>query len=744
MAGSTAATLFARAGASVALVERRPDPQAHKTICTHLLQAGAVPTLERLGLTERLERAGAVRNQVRPWTRWGWLDYEITEDYPYPPHGYGIRRETLDPIVREMATDEPNVESFQGYAASQLVRDGRRIAGLRARRPDGQELELRARLVVGADGRDSTLAKLAKVRAIRTFNGRAAFFAHYKGVRWEDGYDTKIWFLDPDGAGAFLCDDDVTLLATLITKDQVPAFKADPAGNFERLFTSLPGAPDLEHAERLGELKGRLDMTNVWRIPTRPGLALIGDAALAADPLQGIGIGWAFQSAELLADTTAEAVVEGAGVDAALRSYRWRHLAAFTDHHLMNEIPAKGKGLTFPEQLALSASARDQASAEMGNAYMTRSIPVRKFLAPRWMARWTAVNAGHFLKGAPEADDEGMPEVEGVRHRYVDMGGWRMHVAEAGEGEPLLMLHGWPQHWYVWRHLIPELAKRYRVICPDLRGFGWSDAPPTGYETETLARDVVAMMDSLGLERVKLVGHDWGGLVGFLISLHHPERVERYLAASVVHPWLRPTPRVLVGLARLVHWAILNSPAGPWALRHVPFPRFMLWSGAKRRRSWTARELDVYTRRIRSPERIHATIQLYRTYARKEFPRMLRGRYRRMRLRPPTHLILGGSNPIMRPFALEGYESHADEMSVEVIPNLSHFVFDEAPDLMLSRILRFFGEQPEADEIPLLPNFRKPFARRAHMIATATGPEDGGQARTNGKPPVAHQEEIPA
>ena len=69
------------------------------------------------------------------------------------------------------------------------------------------------------------------------------------------------------------------------------------------------------------------------------------------------------------------------------------------------------------------------------------------------------------------------PEIDGVTHRYVDLPGVRMHVAEAGGGPPILLLHGWPQHWWIWRKVIPALAENHRVICPDLRGFGWSEAP---------------------------------------------------------------------------------------------------------------------------------------------------------------------------------------------------------------------------------------------------------------------------
>src|SRR5436190_9552853 len=115
---------------------------------------------------------------------------------------------------------------------------------------------------------------------------------------------------------------------------------------------------------------------------------------------------------------------------------------------------------------------------------------------------------------------EGMPQVDGVTHRFVEVraedGPLSVHVAEAGEGPPLLLLHGWPQHWWCFRHLIPQLSERFRVIAPDLRGLGWSDAPPEGYEKRQLAGDILELLDHEGLARVSVMGHDWGGFVAFL------------------------------------------------------------------------------------------------------------------------------------------------------------------------------------------------------------------------------------
>lgn len=137
----------------------------------------------------------------------------------------------------------------------------------------------------------------------------------------------------------------------------------------------------------------------------------------------------------------------------------------------------------------------------------------------------------------------------------------------------MVLLHGWPQHWWQWRHLIPQLATRHRVICPDLRGLGWTDAPPEGHRPSVHAEDVLGLLDQLGVQRFGLIGHDWGGAAGYQIALRHPDRVTRLLVLNTASPFLGPTPRVMFNGPHLWHILANTTPvfAGSvvpiWALR---------------------------------------------------------------------------------------------------------------------------------------------------------------------------------
>jgi pimeloyl-ACP methyl ester carboxylesterase len=276
----------------------------------------------------------------------------------------------------------------------------------------------------------------------------------------------------------------------------------------------------------------------------------------------------------------------------------------------------------------------------------------------------------------------------------VTVGGVRLHVAEAGAGDPIVLLHGFPQHWWEWRHLLTGLSDSFRVICPDQRGFGWSDAPPgASYAKEDLAREYVALLDALGLDRVRLVGHDWGGVIGFLICLHQPERIERYLALNTAHPFLQVDLTSVRQIWRLWYQYAIAS---PWLGRRLlsegdqRFLRFLgRWVGG----GWTWPEADAeqFLAHLREPARAQAGVELYRTYVLHESLPAVAGRYRQMRLRTPTLFLHGTRDAVIHPAFLRGYEQHADDMTLELVEGAGHWIAEQMPDLVLDRARAFFA-----------------------------------------------------
>lgn len=291
------------------------------------------------------------------------------------------------------------------------------------------------------------------------------------------------------------------------------------------------------------------------------------------------------------------------------------------------------------------------------------------------------------------SDARPLPFSDGVNHRFVDLPDLRMHVAEAGAGPPIILLHTVFQHWYAWRHVMPVLARHYWVICPDLRGCGWTDAPSHGYEKEALAADVVDLIAALGLERVRLVGHSLGGLVGFLVALRHPERVDQLLAVGVTHPW--PTwQRVLPRAHRSWYQWLAASPGlGPWVVRNCPgLTRWVLRGTSPRPDAWPDDVVGAFAAPLADPSRALAVAAMYRVLLLHELVPILRGRYRSLRLRPPTLLLLGGRDWFFSPSVAEGYEPYADDLRLEILPEAGHFIPEEDPALLADRTLRFFGE----------------------------------------------------
>jgi pimeloyl-ACP methyl ester carboxylesterase len=268
-----------------------------------------------------------------------------------------------------------------------------------------------------------------------------------------------------------------------------------------------------------------------------------------------------------------------------------------------------------------------------------------------------------------------IPHVAGVEHEFVDAGGLRTHVALAGGGPAVVMLHGWPQHWYLWRDVIPTVAPHARVIAPDFRGFGWTEVPEGGYSRDQLKRDVLALMDELGIDEFCVAGHDWGGYVGFLLALEHPERVQSLLALNVLPPWPARDPKVTLDAWRFLYMPVLSAPGvGGWIGRALG-PRGI-----------PEHARDAFAARL-GGERARATERLYRTFFLQELPKLLRSRYSAAGLRVPTRLVFGQRDVVITTRAVQDAAAQSDMIELELVADATHFVVDEKPELVADRLL---------------------------------------------------------
>jgi pimeloyl-ACP methyl ester carboxylesterase len=274
-----------------------------------------------------------------------------------------------------------------------------------------------------------------------------------------------------------------------------------------------------------------------------------------------------------------------------------------------------------------------------------------------------------------------MPELPGVEHDFHALAtGVRVHVAAAGphDAPPLLALHGWPQHWWCWRRVVPLLAGEFRLLMPDLRGLGWSGRPERAdYRKDRLVEDAVALLDVLGIERAGLLGHDWGGWVGFLTALRFPERLTGLVAQGIGHPWTRVSVHTL---GRLCYQPPLAAPwLGPRLIRDTPLIAKLHRAAWGDRTTFDAAAVAVFAAAYRDRGRAEASSRLYRDFLVHEVPARFRHGADPRRLTVPARLLFGTRDPIGTAMAA-GLEAHGDDVRVEYLEGCGHFVPEERPD----------------------------------------------------------------
>ncbi len=271
----------------------------------------------------------------------------------------------------------------------------------------------------------------------------------------------------------------------------------------------------------------------------------------------------------------------------------------------------------------------------------------------------------------------------GLAHRYADLGDMRLHYVEAGEGPLVLLLHGFPQFWYQWRHQVPALVEAgFRVVAPDMRGYNLSDKPPgvRAYRVELLARDVEHLILACGERTADVVGHDWGAIAAWVAAMRYPGRVGKLAILNVPHParlldgllspmqLLRSSYAFFFQIPRLPEGVIR---AGDFALLRSVFRRDPVRPGAL-----TAEDVERYVEAIARPGALTASLNYYRALLR--YPTQTRALLQRVEA--PVLIIWGERDRFLsRRLAEPPRLWVPDLMGVKRLPDASHWVAEDRP-----------------------------------------------------------------
>lgn len=274
--------------------------------------------------------------------------------------------------------------------------------------------------------------------------------------------------------------------------------------------------------------------------------------------------------------------------------------------------------------------------------------------------------------------------------RYIDTGEVRLHAVIGGEGPPLLMVHGWPQTWYQFRLVMPALARDFQVIAVDQRGIGLSDKPEDGYDTGTLANDLVALMDALGHETFALVGCDSGLLIGYAVAADHPDRVERLALGEAPLPGISPpTPLILPDQAKARLWHIAFNQQVTINEQLVT-GREDIFIGAEyaaaAKNKLPDYAVNYYIDTLSDPDHLHGSFQMYRAFNASAAQNEQR---KSRRLTMPVMALAGAESS--GDMVAATMNLVADDVQSVIIPDTGHWIAEEAPEEFVAALTAFLA-----------------------------------------------------
>lgn len=395
IAGCIAATLYARAGYKVVLLEKKVDRKSYKRKCTHYIQPSATPVIQEMGLEQRFLDAGALPNNPSIWSEHGWVSPDVNRSSSKPNYGFNIARSRLDPMLRDVA-EESGVDFRLGVAVRDLIKDCEgQVCGVVVSTSDGDRKNILGHLTVGADGRNSGIARLMNTKQKLYPNERFAVFSYFRGIELSSGENSQFWFYGDRSLFAYpLCENTVLLCAFLPQSERERWEGENADEKLLKEFSLLPRAPQYGNVERIEDIQKMMDMTNCYRYPAGKGVALIGDAALQSDPMSGIGCGWAIQSAKWLFDETNLHVKHPVMQRVGIIRYARKHQKELLPHNkfIVQSSLAKPHGVL--EKMVFKAAANNQEVANLLGDFVGRKIPVSQFLRPGNILKYVGSSIG--------------------------------------------------------------------------------------------------------------------------------------------------------------------------------------------------------------------------------------------------------------------------------------------------------------------------------------------------------------
>lgn len=273
-----------------------------------------------------------------------------------------------------------------------------------------------------------------------------------------------------------------------------------------------------------------------------------------------------------------------------------------------------------------------------------------------------------------------MPQIDGVAHRRISVGDLDMHVAEAGSGTPVLLLHGSPLHWLEHAGVLCDLGRDHWAIAPDLRGFGWTEGPAGRLDREAQVAGVLGLLDALDIERVHLVVQDFSSFAGMQLAFDRRDRIASLVGLHMPHPWTRPSIALLPYAWRLWFQPVLAAPGlGPLAVRagRQRTVRFMLDFDPHPVPPELA---PVFLAGLRQPDRARSLSRLYRQLILPGMAALSRGPYDGRHLAVPTRILVGADDVVLKADRLGPWRGTADDLEVRVIEGAAHYLAMARPD----------------------------------------------------------------